>query len=103
MTWSARISTSRSDRSPTVATAWRRIPDGRVVFVRHTLPGELVTVEITEERQGYLRADAVRDPAVVAGSGHTTVPVRRTGPVRWLRLPARRAGGAARAEDGGRA
>jgi tRNA/tmRNA/rRNA uracil-C5-methylase (TrmA/RlmC/RlmD family) len=36
-----------------------RIPDGRVVFVRHTLPGELVTVEITEERKGYLRADAV--------------------------------------------
>jgi len=36
-----------------------RITDGRVVFVRHTLPGELVTVEITEERKGYLRADAV--------------------------------------------
>ena len=36
-----------------------RIMDGRVVFVRHTLPGELVTVEITEERKGYLRADAV--------------------------------------------
>ena len=36
-----------------------RIADGRVVFVRHTLPGELVTVEITEERKGYLRADAV--------------------------------------------
>lgn len=36
-----------------------RIPDGRVVFVRHTLPGELVTVEVTEERKGYLRADAV--------------------------------------------
>ncbi len=36
-----------------------RVPDGRVVFVRHTLPGELVTVEITEERKGYLRADAV--------------------------------------------
>jgi tRNA/tmRNA/rRNA uracil-C5-methylase (TrmA/RlmC/RlmD family) len=36
-----------------------RIPDGRVVFVRHALPGEFVVAEITEERTGYLRADAV--------------------------------------------
>jgi tRNA/tmRNA/rRNA uracil-C5-methylase (TrmA/RlmC/RlmD family) len=34
-------------------------PDGRVVFVRHTLPGELVLAEITEEQKGFLRADAV--------------------------------------------
>jgi len=33
--------------------------DGRVVFVRHTLPGEQVRVEVTEERRSYLRADAV--------------------------------------------
>ncbi|MFI5491220.1 class I SAM-dependent RNA methyltransferase [Actinoplanes sp. NPDC051859] len=32
---------------------------GRVVFVRHALPGERVTVEITELHRGYLRADAV--------------------------------------------
>jgi tRNA/tmRNA/rRNA uracil-C5-methylase (TrmA/RlmC/RlmD family) len=37
-----------------------RAPDGRVVFVRHTLPGERVLAEITEENKGYLRADAVR-------------------------------------------
>ncbi len=37
-----------------------RAPDGRVVFVRHALPGETVIAEITEERPGYLRADAVR-------------------------------------------
>jgi len=36
-----------------------RGPDGRVVFVRHTLPGEIVRAEITDERPGYLRADAV--------------------------------------------
>ena len=34
-------------------------PDGRVVFVRHTAPGEQVRVQITEERRSYLRADAV--------------------------------------------
>jgi tRNA/tmRNA/rRNA uracil-C5-methylase (TrmA/RlmC/RlmD family) len=33
--------------------------DGRVVFVRHTLPGERVRVQVTEERRSYLRADAV--------------------------------------------
>ena len=34
-------------------------PDGRVVFVRHTLPGERVRVAVTKERRSYLRADAV--------------------------------------------
>jgi tRNA/tmRNA/rRNA uracil-C5-methylase (TrmA/RlmC/RlmD family) len=34
--------------------------DGRVLFVRHALPGELVTVEVTEDRGGsFCRADAV--------------------------------------------
>ncbi len=32
---------------------------GRVVFVRHALPGERVTAEITEIHRGYLRGDAV--------------------------------------------
>jgi tRNA/tmRNA/rRNA uracil-C5-methylase (TrmA/RlmC/RlmD family) len=32
---------------------------GRVVFVRHALPGERITAEITEVHKGYLRADAV--------------------------------------------
>lgn len=34
-------------------------PDGRVVFVRHALPGERVRIDVTEERSKYLRADAV--------------------------------------------
>jgi tRNA/tmRNA/rRNA uracil-C5-methylase (TrmA/RlmC/RlmD family) len=34
--------------------------DGRVVFVRHALPGERVRAVVTERRGGYLRADAVR-------------------------------------------
>jgi tRNA/tmRNA/rRNA uracil-C5-methylase (TrmA/RlmC/RlmD family) len=36
-----------------------RAPDGRVVFVRHTMPGERVRVALTEEKKSYLRADAV--------------------------------------------
>ncbi|TVT15881.1 class I SAM-dependent RNA methyltransferase, partial [Amycolatopsis acidiphila] len=35
--------------------------EGRVVFVRHALPGEVVLVEVTEDKGGsYCRADAVR-------------------------------------------
>nr|WP_296066127.1 TRAM domain-containing protein [uncultured Actinoplanes sp.] len=34
-------------------------PHGRVVFVRHALPGEQVTAVITEIHKGFLRADAV--------------------------------------------
>jgi tRNA/tmRNA/rRNA uracil-C5-methylase (TrmA/RlmC/RlmD family) len=36
-----------------------RAPDGRVVFVRHALPGERVRVDVTAERRNYLRGDAV--------------------------------------------
>jgi tRNA/tmRNA/rRNA uracil-C5-methylase (TrmA/RlmC/RlmD family) len=33
--------------------------DGRVVFVRHTLPGERVRARVTDETKSFLRADAV--------------------------------------------
>ncbi len=33
--------------------------DGQVVFVRHAVPGERVRAQVTEQRRGYLRADAV--------------------------------------------
>ncbi len=33
--------------------------EGRVVFVRHALPGEVVTVEVTEDSGRFLRGDAV--------------------------------------------
>jgi len=36
-----------------------RAPDGRVVFVRHALPGERVLAAVTEEAKSYLRADAI--------------------------------------------
>jgi len=57
-----------------------RIPDGRVVFVRHTLPGELVTVEITEEHKGYLRADAIE--ILRSSPDRVTPPCRYAGPDR---------------------
>lgn len=39
--------------------------EGRVVFVRHALPGERVVAEVTEETARFLRADAVEilDPS----------------------------------------
>jgi tRNA/tmRNA/rRNA uracil-C5-methylase (TrmA/RlmC/RlmD family) len=36
-----------------------RAPDGKVVFVRHSLPGELVRAKVTASTSSYLRADAV--------------------------------------------
>jgi tRNA/tmRNA/rRNA uracil-C5-methylase (TrmA/RlmC/RlmD family) len=36
-----------------------RADDGRVVFVRHALPGERVRARVTQEARSYLRADAV--------------------------------------------
>jgi tRNA/tmRNA/rRNA uracil-C5-methylase (TrmA/RlmC/RlmD family) len=36
-----------------------RAPDGKVVFVRHSLPGELVRARVTARTTSYLRADAV--------------------------------------------
>ena len=37
-----------------------RAGDGRVVFVRHSLPGELVRVAVTEETSKFARGDAVQ-------------------------------------------
>lgn len=36
-----------------------RLDDGRVIFVRHALPGELVRVEITDRSRTFFRGDAV--------------------------------------------
>jgi len=42
-------------------------PDGRVVFVRHTLPGERVRAVVTASTRSFLRADAVE---VLSASAH---------------------------------
>jgi tRNA/tmRNA/rRNA uracil-C5-methylase (TrmA/RlmC/RlmD family) len=36
-----------------------RAPDGRVTFVRHSLPGELLRVEVKESTSSFYRADAI--------------------------------------------
>ena len=49
-----------------------RGPDGRVVFVRHSLPGERVRARITSATSSFLRADAVE---VLEASPHRVAPV----------------------------
>jgi tRNA/tmRNA/rRNA uracil-C5-methylase (TrmA/RlmC/RlmD family) len=52
--------------------------DGRVVFVRHALPGERVRAVVTEVRKDFLRADAVE---VLTASAHRVkAPCRFAGP-----------------------
>ncbi len=72
-----------------------RAEDGRVVFVRHALPGERVLAEVTSETSSYLRADAVDilDPS----PDRVEPPCRHAGPGRcggcdWqhMSLPAQR-------------
>jgi tRNA/tmRNA/rRNA uracil-C5-methylase (TrmA/RlmC/RlmD family) len=48
-----------------------RAEDGRVVFVRHALPGERVVAEVTAETTSFLRADAVE---VLEASPERVVP-----------------------------
>lgn len=55
-------------------------PDGRVVFVRHALPGEQVRVAVTEERSSYLRADAIE--VVRASPARVEPPCPYAGPGR---------------------
>jgi tRNA/tmRNA/rRNA uracil-C5-methylase (TrmA/RlmC/RlmD family) len=57
-----------------------RAPDGKVVFVRHSLPGERVRARITAETSSYLRADAVE--VVRASPDRVTPPCPRAGPGR---------------------
>jgi tRNA/tmRNA/rRNA uracil-C5-methylase (TrmA/RlmC/RlmD family) len=55
--------------------------EGRVVFVRHTLPGERVRAVVTEDGGGsYVRADAVE--VLVAAPGRVSPPCPFAGPGR---------------------
>lgn len=54
--------------------------DGRVVFVRHGLPGELVRVRVTEDRGGsFCRADAIEILEASADRVPATCPVSGPG------------------------
>jgi len=57
-----------------------RAPDGRVVFVRHSLPGETVRATVTAATTSYLRADAIE--IVQASPDRVTPPCPFTGPGR---------------------
>lgn len=48
-----------------------RAPDGRVVFVRHALPGERVRALVTAATKSFLRADAVE---ILEASPHRVEP-----------------------------
>ena len=52
--------------------------DGRVVFVRHGIPGEVVRVAVTEEKSSYLRADVVE--VIDASPQRVTAPCPHAGP-----------------------
>jgi len=69
--------------------------DGRVVFVRHALPGERVLAEVTAEASSFLRADAVE--VLDASPDRVPAPCPHAGPGRcggcdWqhVSLPAQR-------------
>ena len=48
------------------------LSDGRVVFVRHSLPGELVRVALSEETSKFVRGDAVQ---ILEASPERVVPL----------------------------
>ncbi|PFG37913.1 tRNA/tmRNA/rRNA uracil-C5-methylase (TrmA/RlmC/RlmD family) [Georgenia soli] len=91
--------------------------DGRVVFVRHTLPGERVRIAVTDRRSRFWRADAVevldpspdRVPSVwpEAGPGgvgggelaHVALPAQREWKSQVLAETLRRIGGQEVADD----
>jgi tRNA/tmRNA/rRNA uracil-C5-methylase (TrmA/RlmC/RlmD family) len=69
--------------------------EGRVVFVRHTLPGERVRARVTQETKNFLRADAVE--ILEASPDRVPAPCPFSGPGRcggcdWqhVSLPAQR-------------
>ncbi len=56
---------------PATGGAVGRLEDGRVVFVRHGLPGELVRIQITETTTKFSRGDAVE---ILEASSERVVP-----------------------------
>ncbi len=68
-----------------------RHESGRVVFVRHSLPGERVRAVVTEERKGFLRADAVE--ILTASPDRVTPPCPWSGPPSLVGPPDRPSSG----------
>jgi tRNA/tmRNA/rRNA uracil-C5-methylase (TrmA/RlmC/RlmD family) len=56
-----------------------RAPDGRVVFVRHAIPGERVRAVVTATTKSYLRADAVEVLAASPDRVEPPCPYARPG------------------------
>ncbi len=56
-----------------------RLPDGRVVFVPRTLPGEQVLVRLSEERKDYARGEVARLDRVVEGRTEPPCPYYAAG------------------------
>jgi tRNA/tmRNA/rRNA uracil-C5-methylase (TrmA/RlmC/RlmD family) len=73
-----------------------RDPDGRVVFVRHALPGELVRAQITEQAGSFWRADAV--DVLEPSLDRVTPPCPHAGPGRCGGCDWQHASGAAQRE-----
>jgi tRNA/tmRNA/rRNA uracil-C5-methylase (TrmA/RlmC/RlmD family) len=63
---------------PATGGAVGRLDDGRVVFVRHGLPGELVRVAVTESTSKFSRGDAVE--VLEASPGRVVPPCRYAHP-----------------------
>jgi tRNA/tmRNA/rRNA uracil-C5-methylase (TrmA/RlmC/RlmD family) len=57
-----------------------RAPDGKVVFVRHSLPGERVRAQVTATTSSYSRADAVE--ILTPSSDRVVAPCPHAGPGR---------------------
>jgi tRNA/tmRNA/rRNA uracil-C5-methylase (TrmA/RlmC/RlmD family) len=70
--------------------------DGRVVFVRHALPGELVRVRITGDAGSYRRADAVE--VLEPSADRVAAPCPHAGPGRCGGCDWQHASGAAQRE-----
>jgi tRNA/tmRNA/rRNA uracil-C5-methylase (TrmA/RlmC/RlmD family) len=71
--------------------------DGRVIFVRHALPGELVRARVTEDRgKAFCRADAVE--ILRAAAERVTPPCPHAGPGRCGGCDWQHASGAAQRE-----
>ena len=72
-----------------------RAADGRVVFVRHALPGERVMAEVTAVRSVVPPGRCRGGARGVARPGGAPVSPRRSGPMRRMRLAARLTAGPA--------